>query len=73
MFNYRRNRFAARIEGDGSEAFEARSAAYQRVLRELLSAERQALLALRNEGQINDEVRRCIEQELDFEEARLEN
>lgn len=73
MFNYRRRRFAAHIEGDGVEAYETRSAAYQRVLRELLNAERQTLLALRNGGHISDEVRRRVERNLDLEESRLEN
>jgi monovalent cation/hydrogen antiporter len=73
MFDYRRRRFVSRIEGEGSEVFETRSAAYQRLLRELLGAQRRALLELRNAGRISDEVRRRVEQDLDFEESRLEN
>jgi monovalent cation/hydrogen antiporter len=41
-------------------------------LRELLSAERAALLQLRREGRISDEVRRRVERDLDLEDARLE-
>jgi hypothetical protein len=41
-------------------------------LRELLSAERAALLQLRSEGRISDEVRRRVERDLDLEDARLE-
>ena len=73
MLDYRRRRFSARIDGDVSDGYEERSSAYQRVLRELLAAERQRLLTLRNERQISDEVRRKIERDLDFEESRLED
>jgi monovalent cation/hydrogen antiporter len=73
MFDYRRRRIVSRIEGEGSEVFETRSAAYQRLLRELLGAQRRVLLELRNAGRISDEVRRRVEQDLDFEESRLEN
>ncbi len=34
--------------------------------------EREALLRLRNEGRITDEVMRRVERDLDLEEARLE-
>jgi CPA1 family monovalent cation:H+ antiporter len=40
--------------------------------RELLGAEREALLQLRNEGRISDEVRRRVERDLDLEETQLE-
>jgi len=55
--------------GDG---YEQRSLAYQRFRRELLGAERAALLQLRSEGRISDEVRRRVERDLDLEDARLE-
>jgi hypothetical protein len=35
--------------------------------------QRRALLELRNEGRISDEVRRRVERDLDFEESRLED
>lgn len=73
MLDYRRRRFSARIDGDGTDGYEERSTAYQRVLRELLAAERRQLLVLRNEGRISDEVRRRVERDLDFEESRLED
>jgi CPA1 family monovalent cation:H+ antiporter len=71
MYNYRRNRFAARLDGDEAE-LEERSAAYQRLFRELLRAQRQALMRLRDEGKIGDEVMHRIEHDLDLEESRLE-
>lgn len=45
--------------------------AYQQLQREALEAEREAVIGLRNRGEINDEVRRRIERELDLEEQRL--
>jgi CPA1 family monovalent cation:H+ antiporter len=38
---------------------------------ELLDAQREALIALRNRGDISDEVRRKVERDLDLEESRL--
>jgi hypothetical protein len=58
------------MEDDG---YEDLSLAYQRLVRELIEAQRAALVRLRNEGTINNEVmRRRIERELDLEESRLE-
>jgi monovalent cation/hydrogen antiporter len=76
FYEYRRRRFAARSAGqseDGKEDdYEERSLAYQRFRRELLDAERAALLRLRNQGRLSDETRRRIERDLDLEDARLE-
>jgi monovalent cation/hydrogen antiporter len=44
---------------------------YQQLQREALQAERSAVIGLRNRGEINDEVLRRIERELDLEEQRL--
>jgi len=52
----------------------ANPAAYGRhiaLTREMLWAERQAAIKLRNEGRINDEVLRKVEHELDLNEKRL--
>jgi len=58
---------------DGDEAgLEDRSAAYQRLLRELLRAQRRTLMRLRDEGKIGDEVMHRIEDDLDLQESRLE-
>ena len=40
---------------------------------DLFDAQREALLELRNNGDISDEVRRRVERDLDLEESRLEN
>jgi Na+/H+ antiporter len=72
MYDYRRRRLKARagkIEDDG---YEDRSLAYQRLVRELLQAQRHAILRLRNQGAISNEVMHRIERDLDLEDSRLE-
>ncbi len=71
LYGHRRNRFAARFDGD-EDGLEERSAAYQRLMRELLRAQRTTLVRLRDEGEISDEVMHRIERDLDLEESRLE-
>ena len=71
LYNYRRSRFAARFDGD-EDGIEERSAAYQRLLRELLRAQRKTLIELRDGGRIGDEAMHRIERDLDLEESRLE-
>ena len=51
---------------------EERSVAYQHARRELLEAERDAILALRNEGHISDEAMHNVERDLDLEDERLD-
>jgi CPA1 family monovalent cation:H+ antiporter len=70
LYTYRRNRFASRFEGD-TDGVEERSAAYQRLMFELLGAQRLRLVMMRDEGSIGDEVMHRIERELDLEESRL--
>ena len=72
LSNYRRSRFSARFDGDDHDGLEERSAAYQRMMRDLLRAQRTTLIRLRNEGRIGDEVMHRIERDLDLEESRLE-
>lgn len=70
VFDFRRRRFAARLDGDGS--IDERSERYQRLMHEIIDAERAALLGLRNRGEITDEVLRRVQRDLDLEEARLD-
>jgi CPA1 family monovalent cation:H+ antiporter len=72
LYDFRRSRFAARFDDDADDSLDAQSADYQRLRRELLDAERGAVVQLRNEGRINDEVMRAVEREIDLENARLE-
>jgi monovalent cation/hydrogen antiporter len=72
LMNFRRNRFSARFSDDDDGAIEEQSQAYQRLLRELLNAERAAVLQLRREGRINDDVMARVTRDLDLEDARLD-
>jgi monovalent cation/hydrogen antiporter len=72
LYDYRRRRLKARagkIEDDG---YEDRSTAYQRLIREVLDAQRRAIVGLRNDGTISNDVMHRIERELDLEDQRLE-
>ena len=72
VYDYRRRRYAARGGGGrGDPNIEARSEALDRLMREVLAAEREAVLALRDAGHIDDDVMRRIERDLDLEHARL--
>lgn len=73
LYNYRRSRFSARFDGGEDDGTEERSAAYQRLMRELLHAQRETLVRLRDEGKIGDEAMHRIERDLDLEESRLEH
>jgi CPA1 family monovalent cation:H+ antiporter len=67
-----KRRFAARagkIEDDG---YEDASEVREQVLRRLWRAERQAIVELRNAGDISNEVMHRLERELDLEESYLE-
>jgi CPA1 family monovalent cation:H+ antiporter len=73
MYEFRRRRLKARggyLEDD--DGVEDRSLAYQRLVRELLQAQRQAIVRLRNQGQISNDVMHRVERELDLEDTRLE-
>ena len=71
-YEYRKRRFAARagkIEDDG---YEDRSLQYQQVVQLVLAAQREALVRLRNGGEISNETMNTVIRELDLEESRLE-
>ncbi len=78
LYEFRRQRFTLQLtrhteeSGEEEDDLEQRSLAFQHLRHESLAAEREALLKLRNEGCISDEVRRRVERDLDLEEARLE-
>jgi CPA1 family monovalent cation:H+ antiporter len=60
---------ASSLGADDGRATER--AAYRRLRSEALSAERRALIALRDQGVVSDEVLHRLEQELDVEAIRL--
>ena len=80
IYRYRHRRFTALspegefdggLEGDGVD-YESRTRAYQKVVREVIEAQRATVIELRDRGEINDDVLRRIETELDLEDTRLE-
>jgi Na+/H+ antiporter len=70
-YDYRRRRLSAR-DDEHDRSYEERSLAYQRLVRELLEAQRRAIVGLRNQGVISSDVMRRVERELDLEDSRLE-
>jgi CPA1 family monovalent cation:H+ antiporter len=71
-YRFRIDRFSARIDPDGDGRIEKRSLKYQRIRRELLEAERHAVVEMRNTGEIRDGVMRRVERDLDLEISRLD-
>ena len=71
-YQFRTNRFRARFDDSDDGSIEERSLAYQRLRRELLAAERDAVFELRRAGVISDEVMHRVARDLDFEDLRLD-
>jgi CPA1 family monovalent cation:H+ antiporter len=72
LYRYRKRRFAARagkIEDDG---YEDRSLAYQQMVQVVLAAQREALVQMRADGDVSNEVMNRVLRDLDLEESRLE-
>ena len=72
MYEYRKRRFAARAGKIEDEGYEDRSLAYQRMVQQVLGAQRDALIRMRNRGELSNEAMNRIVRELDLEEERLE-
>jgi NhaP-type Na+/H+ or K+/H+ antiporter len=58
------------MDGTGDERFDGHEPTQQRLRREVLDAERAAVISLRDRGRIDDETLRLVERELDLEEQR---
>ena len=71
-YRFRKTRYRARFDADDDGSVEERSADYQRLRRELLEAERAAVVDLRRRGRISDDVMHRIEYDLDLEDNRLD-
>ena len=69
---FRIRRFKARFDDADDGAIDDRSIAYQHLQRQVLEAQREEIIRLRDERFINDEVLRRIERDLDLEDSRLE-
>jgi CPA1 family monovalent cation:H+ antiporter len=64
---------AGKLDVDGDEGdLNERSESYQRMVREVLDAQRVRIIELRDEGVISDGVLYALERELDLEDQRLE-
>ena len=72
LYGFRKNRFATRFEDGDDGGIEQQSQAYQRLRRELLDAERDAVVDMRRRGEISGDVERGLLRDLDLEDARLE-
>ena len=72
-YRFRIDRFSARMDPDGDGKIEKRSIKFQRLRRELLEAERSAVVAMRNTGEIGDEAMRRVVRDLDLEVSRLDS
>jgi CPA1 family monovalent cation:H+ antiporter len=73
LYRFRQRRFkvrAGKIEDE--DGIEDRSLAYQRLIHAVSTAQREAIVQLRNEGHISSDVMHRLERELDLEESRLE-
>jgi CPA1 family monovalent cation:H+ antiporter len=71
-FRHRRLRQRAGVTDADDEDLDARSHDYQRMVREVLEAQRRRIVELRDEGAISDDVLHALERELDLEDQRLE-
>jgi Na+/H+ antiporter len=72
IYRFRQSRYAARFDDQDDGEIEQRSQDFQRLRRELLDAERQAVVELRRQGRINDEIMNLVQRDLDLEDARLD-
>jgi Na+/H+ antiporter len=75
LYDYRRRRLLARdgnSEDGDDEDYEGRSYRYQKMVREVIDAQHDAIVELRNRGRISNDVMHRLERELDLERERLE-
>ena len=72
LYEYRNRRFAARAGKVEDDGYEDRALAYQQMVQIVLGAQRNALVRLRDDGQISNDVMNRVLRELDLEESRLE-
>ena len=73
MYEYRAERFAARLGKVDDDGYEDRSRAHQQMVRLVLQAQREALIDMRREGKLSNEAMNTILRELDLEESQLDS
>jgi CPA1 family monovalent cation:H+ antiporter len=71
-YRFRTDRFRARFDDGDDGSIELRSQDFQRLRRELLDAERSAVLELRRSGVISNDVWFRVARDLDLEDQRLD-
>src|SRR5262249_33260705 len=72
LYGFRINRFSSRFDDGDDGAVEQQSQAYQRLRRELLNAERDAVTELGRSGDVSGDVVLRVRRDLDLEDARLD-
>jgi monovalent cation/hydrogen antiporter len=72
LYGFRINRFTSRFDDGADGSVEEQSQAYQRLRRELLNAERDAVTELGRSGEISGDVVNHVRRDLDLEDARLD-
>ena len=76
LYEFRNRRLRQRAgtleDGEEEEDLDERSQSYQRMVREVLDAQRRRVIELRDDGTISDDVLHVLERELDLEDQRLE-
>ena len=72
LYGFRINRFTSRFDDGADGSLEEQSQAYQRLRRELLDAERDAVTQLGRTGEISGDVVNRVRRDLDLEDARLD-
>lgn len=61
-----------RDDEEEEDDLDVRSRRYQKMVRQVLDAQRRRVIELRDEGAISDDVLHTLERELDLEDQRLE-
>ena len=72
LYDFRIRRFGERFDESSDGANEAQSLSYQRLRRELLDAERNAVLDLRRDGVVSDDVMNRVLRDIALEDVRLD-
>jgi monovalent cation/hydrogen antiporter len=72
LYDFRVRRFGERFDESTDGANEAQSLSYQRLRRELLDAERSAVLDLRRDGVVSDDVMNRVLRDIALEDVRLD-
>ena len=72
LYGFRITRFSSRFDDGADGSIEEQSQAYQRLRRELLNAERDAVTELGRSGEVSGDVVLRVRRDLDLEDARLD-